>query len=84
MAALAFQQLMSEKLRKAVAVSEKKSRSVPEGEVDFPAAMFLAGSGTEKQPKHKVFGRGIRGTSGTQTSGCPGQKLYASGLFLLL
>ena len=36
-----------------------------------------------KEPKHKVFGRDIPGTSGTQTSGCPGQKLYASGLFLL-
>ena len=40
-------------------------------------------SGTEKQPKHKVFGRDLLGTSGTQTSGYPGQKLYASGLFLL-
>ena len=39
--------------------------------------------GTEKQPKHKVFGRDIPGTSGTQTSGYPGQKLYASGRFLL-
>ena len=38
---------------------------------------------SEKQPKHKVFGRDIPGTSGTQTSGYPGQKLYASGLFLL-
>ena len=28
------------------------------------------------------FGRDIPGTSGTQTSGYPGQKLYASGLFL--
>ena len=36
---------------------------------------------SEKQPKHKVFGRDIPGTSGTQTSGYPGQKLYASGLF---
>ena len=40
-------------------------------------------SGLKKQPKHKVFGRDIPGTSGTQTSGYPGQKLYASGLFLL-
>ena len=38
---------------------------------------------SEKQPKHKVFGRDIPGTSGTQTSGYPRQKLYASGLFLL-
>ena len=40
----------------------------------------------KKQPKHKVFGvfgRDIPGTSGTQTSGYPGQTLYASGLFLL-
>ena len=37
----------------------------------------------KKQPKHKVSGRDIPGTSGTQTSGYPGQKLYASGLFLL-
>ena len=37
----------------------------------------------KKQPKHKVFGRDIPGTSGTQTSGYPGQKLYATGLFLL-
>ena len=37
----------------------------------------------KKQPKHKVFGQDIPGTSGTQTSGYPGQKLYASGLFLL-
>ena len=35
-------------------------------------------SGTEKQPKHKVFGRDIPGTSGTQTTGYPAQKLYAS------
>ena len=34
-------------------------------------------------PKHKVFGRDIPGTSGTQTSGYPGQELYANGLFLL-
>ena len=38
-------------------------------------------SGTEKQPKHRVFGRDIPGTSGTQTSGYPEQKLYASGPF---
>ena len=37
----------------------------------------------KKQAKHKVFGRDIPGTSGTQTSGYPGEKLYASGLFLL-
>ena len=35
-------------------------------------------SGPKRQPKHKVFGRDIPGTSGTQTSGYPGQKLYAS------
>ena len=29
----------------------------------------------KKQPKHKVFWRDIPGTSGTQTSGYPGQKL---------
>ena len=34
-------------------------------------------------PKGKVFGQDIPGTSGTQTSGYPGQELYASGLFLL-
>ena len=38
-------------------------------------------SGTEKQPKHKVLGRDIPGTSETQTSGYPRQKLSASGLF---
>ena len=38
-------------------------------------------SGPKKQPKHKVVGRDIPGTSGTQTSGYPGQKLYAGGLF---
>ena len=38
---------------------------------------------TDKQPKDKVFGQDILGTSGTQTSGYPGQELYASGLFLL-
>ena len=37
----------------------------------------------KSMPKHRVFGRDIPGTSGTQTSGYPGQKLYASGLFLL-
>ena len=37
----------------------------------------------EKQPKDKVLGQDIPGTSGTLTSGYPGQKLYASGLFLL-
>ena len=40
-------------------------------------------SGREKQPKEKVFGQDIPGTSGTQMSGYPGQELYASGLFLL-
>ena len=40
-------------------------------------------SGPKKQPKHKVFGQDIPGTSRTQTSGYPGQKLYAGGLFLL-
>ena len=40
-------------------------------------------SGPKKQPKHKVFGRDVPGTSGTQTSGYPRQKLYASGLLLL-
>ena len=43
----------------------------------------LLKSGPKKQPKHKVFGRDIPGTPGTQTSGYPGQKLYAGGLFLL-
>ena len=37
----------------------------------------------KKQPKDKVFGQDIPGTSGTQTLGYPGQKLYASGPFLL-
>ena len=45
--------------------------------------MYAFFSGTEKQPKHKVFGRDIPGTSGTQTLGYPGQKLYAGGLLLL-
>ena len=40
-------------------------------------------SGPKKQPKHKVFGRDIPGTSANQTSGYARQKLYASGLFLL-
>ena len=40
-------------------------------------------SGPKKQPKPKVFGRDIPGTSGTQTSGYPIQKQFASGLFLL-
>ena len=40
-------------------------------------------SGTEKQPKDKVFGQDIPGTSGTQTSGYPGQTLYAGDIFLL-
>ena len=35
--------LDSEKLKKAVAVSEEKSSSVPEGGADFPAAICLAG-----------------------------------------
>ena len=56
-------------------------------QADFPFPIFYlktctpVKSGTEKQPKHKVFGRDIPGTSGTQTSGYPGQKLYASGCF---
>ena len=41
----------------------------------------LKKSGPKKQPKHRVFARDIPGTSGTQTSGYPGQKLYASGPF---
>ena len=43
--------------------------------------IFRSLSGPKKQPKHKVFGRDIPGISETQTSGYPGQKLYASGLF---
>ena len=35
----------------------------------------------EKRPKDRGFGQDVPGTSGTQTSGYPGQKLYASGLF---
>ena len=35
----------------------------------------------EKQPKGKVFGQDIAGTSGTQISGHPVQTLYASGIF---
>ena len=38
-------------------------------------------SGRKKQPKDKVFGQDIPDTLGTQMSGYPGQKLYASGLF---
>ena len=37
----------------------------------------------KKRPKNKVFGQDIPGTSGTQTSGYPVLKLYASGFFLL-
>ena len=33
----------SEELKQAVAVSEEKSSSVPEGAANFPAAVFLAG-----------------------------------------
>ena len=40
---MSLELLISEKLKKAVAVSEEKSRSVPEGGADFPAAIFLAG-----------------------------------------
>ena len=36
----------------------------------------------QKKLKDKVFGQDIPETSGTQTSGYPGQKFYASGLFL--
>ena len=42
---------------------------------------FCLSSGREKS--HKVFGQDIPGTSGTQTSGYPGQKLYASGPVML-
>ena len=45
--------------------------------------IFRLVSGPKKQPKHRVFGRDIPGTSGTQTSGYPGQNLYATRLFLL-
>ena len=34
-----------------------------------------------KQPKDKHFVQDIHGTSGTQTSGYHGQKLYASAVF---
>ena len=47
------------------------------------AGSFGISSGREKQPKEKVSGQDIPGTSGTQMSGYPGQTLYASGLFLL-
>ena len=46
-------------------------------------SIFCAISGRKKQPKDKAFGQDIPGTSGTQTSGYPGQKLYASGFLLL-
>ena len=46
-------------------------------------ADFGADQEGKKQPKDKVIGQNIPGTSGTQTSGYPGQKLYASGLLLL-
>ena len=36
----------------------------------------------QEEPKDKVFGQDIPGTLGTQTSGYPGQELYASGLFV--
>ena len=39
-------------------------------------------SGRKKQNKDIVFGQGIPGQSGTQTSGYPGRKLYATSLFL--
>ena len=42
-----------------------------------------ASSGRKKQLKNRVFEQDIFGTSGTQTSGYPGQKLYASGPALL-
>ena len=48
-----------------------------------PQLQTFSFSGPKKQPKHKVFGRDTPGISGTQTSGYPGEKLYASGLFLL-
>ena len=48
----------------------------------YSLELILSGP-KKKQPKHKVFRRDIPGTSGTQTSGYSGQKLYASGLFLL-
>ena len=38
-------------------------------------------SGTEKQPKHKVFGWDIPGTSGTQMSGYPGQNFMQVAFF---
>ena len=44
---------------------------------------MVVGKEKKKQPKDQVFGRDIPGTSGTQTLGYPGQKLYASGLFQL-
>ena len=40
-----------------------------------------ASGGRKKQPKDKVFGQDISGTSGTQTSGYAGHKLYAASLF---
>ena len=40
-------------------------------------------SGRKKQPKDKVFGQDIPGTSGTHTSVRPGQKLIARLFFLL-
>ena len=38
-------------------------------------------SGPKKQPKHKVLGRDIPGTSGTQTSGYPGQNFMQVAFF---
>ena len=56
--------------------------SVSERAADSHRSLAFA-QDRKKQPKHKDFGQDIPGTSGTQTSGYPGKKLHASGLFLL-
>ena len=52
--------------------------AIPENYIARTRSQF---SGPKKQPKHKVFGRDIPGTSGAQTSAYPGQKLYAAVAF---
>ena len=51
-------------------------RSVPQCSSEIMLSLKTLTSGKKKEPKDKVFGQDVPGTSGAQTSGYPGQKLY--------
>ena len=66
-----------------VGISRDFARDIPGAHEKLENKKTVACFRKGKQPKDQCLGKGIPGTSATQTSGYPRQKLYASGLFLL-